>query len=127
MDTQTDNGSGNPELYQRLGGITRQLHDALQELGHADRLQGTMGQLPDAKSRLNYIARLTGEAAEKVLNHVDAAKAEQALVIGPCQAASPDHQGRSGPGCGHARAARLVTGGDRQQPQVRSTRGSPKS
>ncbi len=80
MDTQTDNRSGNPELYQRLGGITRQLHDALQELGHADRLQGTMGQLPDAKSRLNYIARLTGEAAEKVLNHVDAAKAEQALV-----------------------------------------------
>lgn len=81
MDTKTNNGSGNPELYQRLGGITRQLHDALQELGHADRLQGTMGQLPDAKSRLNYIARLTGEAAEKVLNHVDAAKAEQALVM----------------------------------------------
>ena len=80
METQTNNGSGNPELYKRLGGITRQLHDALQELGHADKLQGTMGQLPDAKSRLNYIARLTGEAAEKVLNHVDAAKAEQALV-----------------------------------------------
>lgn len=80
MDTHTDNGSGNPELYQRLGGITRQLHNALQELGHADKLQGSMGQLPDAKSRLNYIARLTGEAAEKVLNHVEAAKAEQALV-----------------------------------------------
>ena len=82
MEPQTNNRSGgNPELYQRLGGITRQLHDALQELGHADKLQGTMGQLPDAKSRLNYIARLTGEAAEKVLNHVDAAKSEQALVI----------------------------------------------
>jgi chemotaxis protein CheZ len=81
MESQTKTGSGNPELYQRLGGITRQLHDALQELGHADKLQGTMGQLPDAKSRLNYIARLTGEAAEKVLNHVDAAKDEQALVM----------------------------------------------
>lgn len=81
MNTETNNGTGSPELYKRLGGITRQLHDALQELGHADKLQGTMGQLPDAKSRLNYIARLTGEAAEKVLNQVDAAKAEQALVM----------------------------------------------
>lgn len=81
MDTEINNAAGNPEMYQRLGGITRQLHNALQELGHADKLQGTMGQLPDAKSRLNYIARLTGEAAEKVLNHVDAAKAEQALVM----------------------------------------------
>jgi chemotaxis protein CheZ len=81
VNTETNNGTGSPELYKRLGGITRQLHDALQELGHADKLQGTMGQLPDAKSRLNYIARLTGEAAEKVLNQVDAAKAEQALVM----------------------------------------------
>jgi chemotaxis protein CheZ len=80
VDTEINNAPGNPEMYQRLGGITRQLHNALQELGHADKLQGTMGQLPDAKSRLNYIARLTGEAAEKVLNHVDAAKSEQALV-----------------------------------------------
>jgi len=30
--------------------------------------------LPDAKSRLSYIAKLTGEAAEKVLNRVDQAK-----------------------------------------------------
>ena len=33
-------------------------------------------ELPDAKSRLSYIARLTGQAAEKVLNRVDQAKAE---------------------------------------------------
>lgn len=32
--------------------------------------------LPDAKSRLSYIARLTGQAAEKVLNQVDQAKAQ---------------------------------------------------
>ena len=81
MNTPNHSELGNPALYQRLGGITRQLHDALQELGHAAKLQGTMGQLPDAQSRLNYIARLTGEAAEKVLNHVDAAKAEQAAVM----------------------------------------------
>ena len=33
-------------------------------------------EIPDAKSRLSYIARLTGEAAEKVLNRVDLAKAQ---------------------------------------------------
>ena len=74
------NSPGNPEMFQQLGAITRQLHDALKELGYADRLKGTVNQLPDAQSRLTYIARLTGEAAEKVLNHVDGAKAEQAVV-----------------------------------------------
>lgn len=68
-------------MFNRLGLITRQLHDALQELGFADRLKDTVGELPDAKSRLNYIAKLTGEAAEKVLNSVDAAKAKQDEVV----------------------------------------------
>ena len=49
MNTPHSTGCGNPELYQRLGGITRQLHDALQELGHAEKLQGTMGQLPEGE------------------------------------------------------------------------------
>ena len=68
------------EVYHRLGAITRQLHDALDELGYAQKLKGTAEELPDAQSRLQYIARLTGEAAEKVLNHVDEAKAEQGKV-----------------------------------------------
>jgi chemotaxis protein CheZ len=67
-------------MFQQLGSITRQLHDALKELGYTDKLKGTVEQLPDAQSRLSYIARLTGEAAEKVLNHVEGAKAEQALI-----------------------------------------------
>jgi chemotaxis protein CheZ len=73
------------DLFNKLGGITRQLHDALNELGYTPRLQaavdpklqGAVQELPDARSRLHYIARLTGEAAEKVLNLVDAAKADQ--------------------------------------------------
>lgn len=77
----TTNGDASPtEVFQRLGGITRQLHDALAELGHAERLKDTAGQLPDTKSRLSYIAKLTGEAAERVLNLVDEAKVDQALI-----------------------------------------------
>lgn len=72
--------AGNPQMFQKLGSITRQLHDALKELGYTDKLKGTVDQLPDAQSRLSYIARLTGEAADKVLNHVELGKTEQALI-----------------------------------------------
>jgi chemotaxis protein CheZ len=72
--------SGNPAMFQQLGSITRQLHEALKELGYTDKLKGTVDQLPDAQSRLSYIARLTGEAAEKVLSHVELAKSEQSLI-----------------------------------------------
>ena len=64
------------EVHQKIGALTRQLHDALKELGYADQLRGTMGELPDAQSRLSYIARLTGEAAEKVLTRVEHAKTQ---------------------------------------------------
>ncbi|MBN9372298.1 protein phosphatase CheZ [Hydrogenophaga sp. YM1] len=72
-----DSQAANPDMFRKLGAITRQLHDALKELGYADKLQGTVEQLPDAQSRLSYIARLTGEAAEKVLSQVEEGKKEQ--------------------------------------------------
>lgn len=65
------------DIHQRLGTLTRQLHDSLNGLGLTDKVKSWAGEIPDAKSRLTYIARLTGEAAEKVLNNVDMAKARQ--------------------------------------------------
>lgn len=65
------------DVHHQIGHLTRQLHNTLNELGYADSLKGAVGELPDAKSRLNYIARLTGEAAEKVLHQVEQAKARQ--------------------------------------------------
>jgi chemotaxis protein CheZ len=64
------------EIHQQLGALTRQLHDSLNGLGLADKVKDWAGELPDAKSRLSYIAKLTGQAAEKVLNQVDQAKAQ---------------------------------------------------
>ena len=63
-----------PEVFQQLGLITRQLHDTLNQLGVMPKLQHAVDGLPDARSRLSYIARKTGEAADKVLNAVDLAK-----------------------------------------------------
>lgn len=69
-----------PAVHHLLGLLTRQLHDALKELGFADQLRGSVEELPDAQSRLRYIARLTGEAAEKVLSRVDLAKVQHDFI-----------------------------------------------
>ena len=69
-----------PEVFQQLGSITRVLHDTMQQLGVMPKLQLATDGLPDARSRLSYIATKTAEAAEKVLNSVDAAKADHAEI-----------------------------------------------
>jgi chemotaxis protein CheZ len=69
-----------PEVFQQLGLITRQLHDTLSQLGVMPRLQEAANGLPDARSRLSYIAKKTGDAADKVLNSVDMAKEEQHAI-----------------------------------------------
>lgn len=69
-----------PDMYRQLGAITRQLHDTLSQLGVMSQLQNAADGLPDARSRLSYIARKTGEAAEKVLNSVDQAKFEHQRI-----------------------------------------------
>ena len=68
------------EVFQQLGQITRQLHDALHQLGVMPCLRDAVESLPDARSRLNYIAQKTGEAANKVLNSVDQAKIDHAGI-----------------------------------------------
>jgi len=70
----TNSDTSQDDVHQRLGMLTRQLHDSLNGLGLTDKVKNWAGEIPDAKSRLTYIARLTGEAAEKVLNSVDQAK-----------------------------------------------------
>ena len=72
---------GQDDVHNKLGLLTRQLHDALRELGYADRLRSSADKLPDAQNRLSYIARLTGEAAEKVLSLVDDAKVRQTNIV----------------------------------------------
>jgi len=74
-------------IYDRLGGILRQLHDSLRELGYDRFLSDVAEQVSDSKNRLEYIAKLTEEAANKVLNAVDEglpiqeAQAESALQL----------------------------------------------
>jgi chemotaxis protein CheZ len=69
-----------PEVFQQLGALTRLLHDTLQQLGVMPNLQLAADGLPDARSRLKYIVTKTAEAADRVLNSVDQAKAEHAAI-----------------------------------------------
>jgi chemotaxis protein CheZ len=72
--------SVSPEVFQQIGSITRLLHDTMSQLGVMPKLQIATDGLPDARSRLTYIATKTAEAANKVLNSVDQAKADQTHI-----------------------------------------------
>jgi chemotaxis protein CheZ len=78
--THTEPMMVSPEVFNQLGSITRLLHDTMQQLGVMPKLQIAADGLPDARSRLNYIANKTADAANKVLNSVDQAKAEHAHI-----------------------------------------------
>jgi chemotaxis protein CheZ len=58
-------------MYERLGGIVRLLHDSLRELGYDRALTEASSQINDAQDRLEYVATLTEQAANKVLNTLD--------------------------------------------------------
>ena len=75
-DATAPTPAASPEVFQQLGLITRQLHDTLNHLGVMPKLRQSAEGLPDARSRLSYIARKTGEAADKVLTAVELAKQE---------------------------------------------------
>lgn len=71
LDTPALNLADKP-MFERLGGIVRLLHDSLRELGYDRSLSDVASQINDAKGRLEYIAALTEQAANKVLNAIDA-------------------------------------------------------
>ena len=77
---KADSLAVSPEVFQQLGTITRLLHDTMQQLGVMPKLQIATDGLPDARSRLSYIASKTADAANKVLNTVDAAKVEHGKI-----------------------------------------------
>ena len=69
-----DAASGGPdELLARVGQITRTLHDSLHELGLDKVLHKVSVDIPDVRERLNYVARMTEQAAQRVLNATDEA------------------------------------------------------
>jgi chemotaxis protein CheZ len=65
---------GHDNVFQRLGQMTRQLHDTLRELGYDRALEEAAKAIPDARQRLAYVAQMTEQAASRVLNATDIAR-----------------------------------------------------
>jgi chemotaxis protein CheZ len=63
----------NDDMLSRIGHVTRVLHDSLSGLGLDKILEQVAQDIPDARDRLAYVARMTEQAAERVLNATDAA------------------------------------------------------
>ncbi len=61
-------------LLNQLGQMTRTLHDTLRELGLNKEIEKAASSIPDARERLNYVATLTQQAAERVLNATESAQ-----------------------------------------------------
>jgi chemotaxis protein CheZ len=70
---QNLNGNQQEEMISRIGHMTRTLHDSLSALGYDKVLEQVAQEIPDARDRLNYVARMTEQAAERVLNATDQA------------------------------------------------------
>ena len=60
------------ELYQDMGKLTRELHDAISNFGMDDSISIMAEQsIPDARERLNYVISKTDEAANQTLEAVE--------------------------------------------------------
>jgi chemotaxis protein CheZ len=61
------------EVLSRIGHLTRALHENLRGLGLDKLIERAASDIPDARDRLDYVARLSEQAAQKVLNATDEA------------------------------------------------------
>jgi len=65
--------SSHEEVLKRVGLMTRALHENLRGLGLDKLIEKAASDIPDARDRLDYVARLSEQAAKKVLDATDAA------------------------------------------------------
>jgi chemotaxis protein CheZ len=61
------------DMLHRIGQMTRGLHDNLRALGLDQMIEKAAHEIPDARDRLNYVASMTEQAADRVLNATDIA------------------------------------------------------
>jgi len=76
--TEAAAGTGDPsDLIHRIASLTRMLRDSMRELGLDQAIKDAAQAIPDARDRLRYVAQMTEQAANRVLNAVDAAQPVQ--------------------------------------------------
>ena len=73
MTEQTADQGSHEEVLSRIGHMTRALHESLRGLGLDKLIEKAASDIPDARDRLDYVARLSEQAAKRVLDATDAA------------------------------------------------------
>lgn len=69
------------EILKRIGNVTRILHNNLAALGYDKVLEQVATEIPEARDRLNYVAKMTEQAAERVLSATEVATPLQDNLI----------------------------------------------
>ncbi len=80
------------DLIYRVAHVTRLLRDSMRELGLDQAIKDAAVAIPDARDRLRYVARMTEQAAERVLNATDQAQPVQDGMAKRAKALDADWQ-----------------------------------
>jgi len=73
MTEHNADSTSNDEVLSRIGHMTRALHENLRGLGLDKLIEKAASDIPDARDRLDYVARLSEQAAKRVLDATDTA------------------------------------------------------
>ena len=73
------------DVVNRLGQLTRSLHDSMRELGYDRMIEKAAQAIPDAQDRLQYIAAMTEQAASRTLSATEAAQPIQEHIGGSAE------------------------------------------
>jgi chemotaxis protein CheZ len=127
MLEQTGEPGAQDEVLSRIGHMTRALHESLRGLGLDKLIERAASDIPDARDRLDYVARLSEQAARKVLDATDAAGPLQDRIDGSAQELSQAWQalldGDAGSADWRALAARTVASLNESRTAAAATRG----
>jgi len=82
MTEHIADSTSHDEVLSRIGHMTRALHESLRGLGLDKLIEKAASDIPDARDRLDYVARLSEQAAKRVLDATDAANPLQDGIDG---------------------------------------------
>lgn len=92
MSENIDEDVQHEEILMRVGHMTRLLHDSLRGLGLDKLLERAAEDIPDARDRLDYVAKMSEQAAQRVLNATDLAiPLRESLDVGAKKISSEIH------------------------------------
>jgi len=128
MAEYTADVTSHDEVLSRIGHMTRALHENLRGLGLDKMIERAASDIPDARGRLDYVARLSEEAAKRVLDATDAANPLQDGIgksAGELSGAWKDLLATSAdvPAEWRALAERTVAGMDASREATEATKG----